>query len=170
MWCDGHVVGSVGRCARVLVCGVWPWHHHGGAAGGAAGGSSQSRVVRVVGNMPACVPGGGDAPLADLQIGIDDANNYVVLIRQIVQCARFVGERPAQRACHDRGSDLARHLGHGDALQTAMWGRHKQCTMYYRCASLLLRICSSKRVRIKVLNVYIHSFTGMNVYKKEGWE
>jgi hypothetical protein len=38
--------------------------------GGAAGGSSQSSVVRVVAKVQACVPGGDDAPLADLQIGI----------------------------------------------------------------------------------------------------
>jgi len=71
-------------------------------SGGAAGGSSQGSVVRVVGNVPACVPGGGDASLADLQIGIDNANHYVVLIRQIVQCARSVGERAAQTACQNR--------------------------------------------------------------------
>jgi len=97
-------------------------------SGGAAGGSSQGSVVRVVGNVPACVPGGGDASLADLQIGIDNANHYVVRIRQILQCARDVGERAAQTACQNSGSDLARHLGHGDALGMAMWGKHKQCT------------------------------------------
>ena len=97
-------------------------------SGGAAGGSSQGSVVRVVGNVPACVPGGGDASLADLQIGIDNANHYVVPIRQIVQCARDAGERAAQTACQNRGSDLARHLGHLDALGMAMWGKHNQCT------------------------------------------
>ncbi len=99
-----------------------------------AGGSSQSRVVRVVAKVQACVPGGDDAPLADLQIGIDDANHYVVLIQQIVQCARIVGERSAQRACHDRGSDLARHLSHGDALGMAMWGKHNRCPA--RCSGV----------------------------------
>jgi len=107
-------------------------------SGGAAGGGSQGRVVRVVGNVPACVPGGGDASLADLQIGIDNANHYVVLIRQIMQCARFVGERPAQRACHDRGSDLARHLGHGHALEMATWGKNKQCTCDVRHVAAVL--------------------------------
>ena len=107
--------------------------------GGAAGGSSQIRVVRVVAKVQACVPGGDDAPLADLQIGIDDANHYVVLIQQIVQCARIVGKRSARRACHDRGSDLARHLGHGDALRMAMWGKHNQCT----CDVLCTTYCNS---------------------------
>jgi hypothetical protein len=81
-------MGSVVRCARVLVCGFWPWHHPCGAACG----SSQSRVVRVVAKVQACVPGGDDAPLADLQIGINDANHYVGLIQQIVQCTRIVVE------------------------------------------------------------------------------
>ena len=71
-------------------------------SGGAAGGSSQGRVVSVVGNVTACVPGGGDASLADLHIGIDNANQYVVLIRQIVQYARVVGDRVAQTACQNR--------------------------------------------------------------------
>ena len=35
-----------------------------------------------VGNL-ACVPGVSDAPLADLQIGVDDAGRYVILIKQI---------------------------------------------------------------------------------------
>ena len=108
-------------------------------SGGAAGGSSQGSVVRVVGNVPACVPGGGDASLADLQIGIDNANHYVVRIRQIVQCALSVGERAAQTACQNRGSDLARHLGHGDALGMAMWGKHNQCT----CDVLCTTYCNS---------------------------
>ena len=122
--------------------------------GGAAGGSSQGSVVRVVGNVPACVPGGGDASLADLQIGIDNANHYVVLIRQIMQCARFVGERPAQRACHDRGSDLARHLGHGDALRMAMWGKHNQCT------------CDVRHVAA-VLEWAVQGYGGINVLGQE---
>ena len=106
--------------------------------GGAAGGGSQGRVVRVVGNVPACVPGGGGASLADLLIGIDNANHCVVLIRQIVQCARFVGERAAQTACLARGSDLARHLGHGHALEMATWGKHNQCTCDVRHVAAVL--------------------------------
>ena len=93
----------------------------------------------MVAKVQACVPGGDDAPLADLQIGIDDANHYVVLIQQIVQCARIVGKRSARRACHDRGSDLARHLGHGDALRMAMWGKHNQCTCDVRHVAAVLQ-------------------------------
>jgi hypothetical protein len=123
-------------------------------SGGAAGGSSQGSVVRVVGNVPACVPGGGDASLADLQIGIDNANHYVVPIRQIVQCARDVGERAAQTACQNSGSDLARHLGHGDALGMAMWGKHKQCT------------CNVKHVET-VLDWAVEGHGGINVMVQE---
>jgi len=123
-------------------------------SGGAAGGSSQGSVVRVVGNVPACVPGGGDASLADLQIGIDNANHYVVLIRQIVQCARFVGERAAQTACQNRGCYLARHLGHGDALGMAMWGKHNQCT------------CDVRHVA-GVLEWAVDNYSGINVLGQE---
>ena len=123
-------------------------------SGGAAGGSSQGSVVRVVGNVPACVPGGGDASLADLQIGIDNANHYVVPIRQIVQCARDAGERAAQTACQNSGSDLARHLGHGDALGMAMWGKHKQCT------------CNVKHVET-VLDWAVEGHGGINVMVQE---
>ena len=123
-------------------------------SGGAAGGSSQGSVVRVVGNVPACVPGGGDASLADLQIGIDNANHYVVRIRQILQCARDVGERAAQTACQNSGSDLARHLGHGDALGMAMWGKHKQCT------------CNVKHVET-VLDWAVEGHGGINVMVQE---
>ena len=60
-------------------------------------GDSQGRV-HVVGNVPACVPGGGDAELVDLQIGVDDVGRHVVLIKQLVQCARVVGTGAANIA------------------------------------------------------------------------
>ena len=96
-------------------------------SGGAAGGVSHGRV-QVVGNVPACVPGGGDAELADLQIGVDAAGRHVVLIKQLVQCARIVGECAANKAMSTHGSALATILGHGHALEMATWGKHKQCT------------------------------------------
>jgi hypothetical protein len=46
--------------------------------------NKQHTAACVVAKVQACVPGGDDAPLADLPIGIDDANHYVVLIQQIV--------------------------------------------------------------------------------------
>ena len=53
---------------------------------GAAGGVSHGSVVSVVGNVPSCVPGGMDASREDLQIGVDDAGLYVVLIKQLLHC------------------------------------------------------------------------------------
>ena len=64
----------------------------------------------------------------ELQIGVDAAGRYVVLIRQIVQCARIVGECAANKAMNTHGSALATLLGHGHALEMATWGKHKQCT------------------------------------------
>jgi len=96
-------------------------------SGGAACGDSHGRV-HVVGNVPACVPGGGNAELVDLQIGVDDAGRLVVLIKQLVQCARVVGTGPANKALQSGGASLALQLGHGDALQTATWGKGSQCT------------------------------------------
>jgi hypothetical protein len=111
-------------------------------SGGAACGVSHGRV-QVVGNVLVCVPGGGNAELADLQIGVDNAGNaeladlqigvdnagrLVVLIKQLVQCARIVGECAANKAMSTHGSALATLLGHGHALEMATWGKHKQCT------------------------------------------
>jgi hypothetical protein len=45
-------------------------------SGGAAGGVSHGRV-HVVGNVPARVPGGCEAPPVELQIGVDTAGRYV---------------------------------------------------------------------------------------------
>ena len=86
-------------------------------SGGAAGGDSPGRV-HVVGNVPACVPGGGDAELADLQIGVDAAGRHVVLIKQLVQCARVVGTAAANIALRPGGASLAQQLGHGDSWVT----------------------------------------------------
>ena len=82
-------------------------------SGGAGGGVSHGRV-HVVGNVPAHVPGGGEAPHVELQIGVDAAGRYVVLIRQIVQCARIVGECAANKAIsrpaeHEGGSAADAH-------------------------------------------------------------
>jgi hypothetical protein len=76
------------------------------------------------------VTGAGEAPPVELQIGVDAAGRYVVLIRQIVQCtrARIVGECAANKAMSTHGSALATLLGHGHALEMATWGKHKQCT------------------------------------------
>ena len=98
MGCDGHVVGSFGMCARVLrAARSWPAHaaprsspvfagSRSSSMSGAAGGVSHGSVVSVVGNVPSCVPGGRDGSREDLQIGVDDAGLYVVLIKQLLHC------------------------------------------------------------------------------------
>ena len=106
-------------------------------SGGAAGGDSHGRV-HVVGKVPACVPGGGNAERADLQIGVDDAGRLVVLIKQLVQCARVVGTAAANIALRPGGASLAQQLDHGDALQTATWGKGSQCTCDVRHVASVL--------------------------------
>jgi hypothetical protein len=96
-------------------------------SGGAAGGDSHGRV-HVVGNVPACVPGGGDTKIADLQIGIDNPGLYVVFIKQLVQCARLVGTAAANIVLRSGRASLAQQLDHGDTLQTATLGKGSQCT------------------------------------------
>ena len=52
----------------------------------AAGGVSHGSVVSVVGNVQSCVPGDRDASREDLQIGVDYAGLYVVMIKQLLHC------------------------------------------------------------------------------------
>ena len=52
--------------------------------------------------------GVSDAPLADLQIGVDDAGRYVVLVKQLVQCVRIVKATAANNALATGGASLAR--------------------------------------------------------------
>ena len=84
-------------------------------SGGAAGGVSHGRV-QVVGNVPACVPGGGDAELADLQIGVDAAGRHVVLIKQALEMLL------KEVFFRDASENLARALGiAGGVFDTARW-------------------------------------------------
>jgi hypothetical protein len=150
------------RCPAMDSCGVmgmfWglsagvcvPCVRNSSMSGGAAGGDSQGRV-HVVGNVPACVPGGGDAELADLQIGVDAAGRYVVLIKQLVQCARVVGTGPANKALQSGGASLAQQLDHGDALQTATWGKGSQCTCNVRHVAAVLEWAVAGYCGINVL-------------------
>ena len=64
----------------------------------------------------------------DLQIGVDESGRCVVLLNQLVQCARDVQASAARNALATGGASLALKLGHGDALQTATWGNNKQRT------------------------------------------
>jgi hypothetical protein len=98
----GMLWGHFGMCARVLrAARSWPAHaaprsspvfawSRSSSMSGAAGGVSHGSVVSVVGNLPSCVPGGRDGSRDHLQIGVDESGRYVVLVNQLVQCARSV--------------------------------------------------------------------------------
>ena len=122
---------------------------------GAAGGSSHGSVVSVVGNVPSCVPGGRDGLREDLQIGVDDAGRWVVLLKQLVQCGRNVKASAALNALATDGASLARKLGHGDALQTATWGNHNK-----------QRTCDVRHVAA-VLQWAVEGYGGINVQGQE---
>jgi hypothetical protein len=106
---------------------------------GAAGGVSHGSVVSVVGNVPSCVPGGRDGSREDRQVGVDESGRYVVLVNQLVQCARIVKASAARNALATDGASLAQKLGHGDALQTATWGNNKQRTCNVRHVPAVLQ-------------------------------
>ena len=138
---QGMLWGHFGMCASVLrAARSWPAHavprsspvfagSRSSSMSGAAGGASHGSVVSVVGNVPSCVPGGRDGLREDLQIGVDDAGRWVVLLKQLVQCGRNVKASAALNALATDGASLARKLGHGDALQTATWGNHNKQRM-----------------------------------------
>ena len=109
----------------------------------------------MVGNVPACVPRGGDPELADLQIGVDESGRCVVLLKQLVQCGRNVKASAALNALATDGASLARKLGHGDALQTATWGNHNK-----------QRTCDVKHVET-VLDWAVEGHGGLNVMVQE---
>ena len=163
---EAHSLLYENQCPAMYSCGVmgtfwglWAGVHVSGGrsssmSGGAAGGDSHGRV-HVVGNVPACVPGGGNAELADLQIGVDAAGRLVVLIKQLVQCARDVRASAANTALATGGASLARRLGHGDALQTATLGKGSQCT------------CDVKHVET-VFDLAVEGHGGINVRAQGG--
>ena len=78
----------------------------------------------MVGNVPARVPGVSEALPVELQIGVDTGGRFVVLIRQIVQCARIVGKCGVNKAMSTHGSALETLLGHVHVLEMATWGKH----------------------------------------------
>jgi len=163
----GMLWGHFGMCASVLrAARSWPAHavprsspvfagSRSSSMSGAAGGASHGSVVSVVGNVPSCVPGGRDGLREDLQIGVDDAGRWVVLLKQLVQCGRNVKASAALNALATDGASLARKLGHGDALQTATWGNHNK-----------QRTCDVKHVPA-VLQWAVEGHGGINVMVQE---
>jgi len=142
--------GVMGMFWGLLACVHVSRSRRSSMSGGAAGCDSQGRV-HVVGNVPARVPGGGEALPVELQIGVDTAGRYVVLIRQIMQCARIVGECAANKAMSTHRSALATLLGHGHALEMATWGKHKQCTCEVKHVAAVLEWAAEGYGGINVL-------------------
>ena len=91
----------------------------------------------------------------DLQIGVDESGRCVVLLKQLVQCARIVKAYAALNALATDGASLARKLGHGDALQTATWGNHNK-----------QRTCDVKHVP-SVLQWAVEGYGGAHVLGQE---
>jgi hypothetical protein len=91
----------------------------------------------------------------DLQIGVDDAGRWVVLLKQLVQCGRNVKASAALNALATDGASLAQKLGHGDALQTATWGNHNK-----------QRMCEVRLVAA-VLEWAVEGYGGINVLGPE---
>jgi hypothetical protein len=56
-----------------------------------------------------------------------------------VQCACVVGTAAANIALRSGGASLAQQLDHGDALQTATWGKGSQCTCDVRHVPAVLQ-------------------------------
>ena len=162
----GMLWGHFGMCARVLrAAQSWPAHaaprsspvfawSRSSSMSGAAGDVSHGNVVSVVGNVQSCVPGGRDGSRDHLQIGVDKSGWYVVLVNQLVQCARIVKASAALNALATDGASLALKLGHGDALQTATWGNNKQ------------RTCDVRHVAA-VLEWAVEGYGGINVLGQE---
>ena len=66
---------------------------------------------------------------------------YVVLVRQLVQCARIVKASAARDAlAATDGASLAQKLGHRQALQTATWGNNKQRTCDVKHAAAVFKV------------------------------
>ena len=87
-------------------------------AGAGHGGPNLVEKIVDVGVVPA-----DDETFASLRLGSNTDGRYVLLIRELVQCALFNSKRNANDVLQDeRGRQLARNLGHaGGVLGTARW-------------------------------------------------
>ena len=75
-----------------------------------SGGSDVGSRVTDVGKLVGRVTARGDIPAEDLLLGMDESGRVVVRIKQLVQCARIVGEHAASKAMKEQGAaaELAR--------------------------------------------------------------
>ena len=94
-------------------------------AGAAADVPARVRVVEEIKNAVGTCDW-ASPPVVDLRLGITADCSYVVVIREVVQCALLNSERRASRALSGTASqDLAQTLGM-DALDSARWPRAKE--------------------------------------------
>ena len=85
-------------------------------AGAAAGLPARVRVVEEIKNTVGTCDW-ASPPVVDLRLGITADGSYVVVIREVVQCALLNSERRASRALSGTASqDLAQTLGMGQWL------------------------------------------------------
>jgi len=118
-----------------------------------SGGSDVGSRVTDVGKLAGRVTARGDIPAEDLLLGMDENGRVVVRIKQLVQCARNVGEHAASRAMKEQGAaaELAHLLGHGGSLNTASWGHHKHPVCDVQHVSKVLEWAAGRPNNIVVL-------------------
>ena len=118
-----------------------------------SGGSDVGSRVTDVGKLAGRVTARGDIPADDLLLGMDENGRVVVRIKQLVQCARNVGERASSMVMKEQGAaaELAHLLGHGGSLNTASWGHHKHPVCDVQHVSKVLEWAAGRSNNIVVL-------------------
>ena len=119
-----------------------------------SGGSDVGSRVTDVGKLAGRVTARGDIPAEDLLLGMDENGRVVVRIKQLVKCARKVGESAASKAMKEQGAaaELAHLLGHGGSLNTASWGHHKHPVCDVQHVSKVLEWAAHRSKDIVVLS------------------
>jgi hypothetical protein len=86
---------------------------------------------------------------------MDENGRVVVRIKQLLQCARNVGEHAASRAMKEQGAaaELAHLLQHGGSLNTASWGHHKHPVCDVQHVSKVLGWAADRSNDIVVLSL-----------------
>ena len=120
-----------------------------------SGGSDVGSRVTDVGKLAGRVTARGDIPAEDLLLGMDENGRVVVRIKQLVQCARNVGERAASMVMKEQGAaaELAHLLQHGGSLNTASWGHHKHPVCDVQHVSKVLGWAADRSNDIVVLSL-----------------
>ena len=120
-----------------------------------SGGSDVGSRVTDVGKLAGRVTARGDIPADDLLLGMDENGRVVVRIKQLVKCARKVGESAASKAMKEQGAaaELAHLLQHGGSLNTASWGHHKHPVCDVQHVSKVLGWAADRSNDIVVLSL-----------------